>query len=147
MSAQSYVLTRAMYAVGAMQVPPAWSEAKPAGTSNAAYTNTRYDKKDAVKVQSKAGNTAQVVGMPSNVAPPGKAAAENVSEIWRITGTYQLGGQAYVVLANTLGRIRLEHPSAFQNRGLAMVGEVDGERVMAWSGVPAATGVQPGEKK
>lgn len=41
MNAHSYVFTFAMSAVGAMLVPPAWSEAKPAGTSNVACTNTR----------------------------------------------------------------------------------------------------------
>ncbi len=40
MSAHSYVFTFAVCAIGAMRVPPAWSEAKPAGTGNAAYTNT-----------------------------------------------------------------------------------------------------------
>ena len=111
------------------------------------FDPSRYDKKDAAKVQAKAGSAAQVGSVPLSAPQPGKAAAESVSEIWRITGTYQLGDQTYVVLANSLGRVRLEHPSAFQNKGLTMVGEVDGERVMAWSGVTAAAGMLPGDKK
>jgi zona occludens toxin len=42
-----------------------------------------------------------------------------------------------VVLVNDAGSLRVEHPSAFQGAGLATVGQVDGQRVMYWSGVPA----------
>ncbi|WP_394792456.1 zonular occludens toxin domain-containing protein [Rhodoferax sp.] len=111
------------------------------------FDSSRLVRTDAVSAQTKAASTTPVGGASLNAPQPGKAAAENVSEVWRITGTYQLGNQAYVVLANTLGRVRLEHPSAFQNKGLAMVGEVDGERVMAWSGLAASAGVLPGDKK
>ena len=67
---------------------------------------------------------------------PVPAAAPDVSDLWRISGSYQVGKTAFVVLANDAGSLRLEHPSSFQNSGLAMVGQVDGQRVMQWSGVP-----------
>lgn len=63
-------------------------------------------------------------------------AAADVSDLWRITGTYQVGATNYVVLSNDVGAVRVEHPSAFQGVGVAMVGHVDGQRVLPWSGVP-----------
>lgn len=61
--------------------------------------------------------------------------SDDVSDLWRIVGSYQVGGDSMVVIANDMGTVRLEHPSAFQNAGQAMVGHVDGQRVMFWSGV------------
>ena len=67
-------------------------------------------------------------------------AGRDVSDLWRIVGSYQVGGVVMVAIANENGVVRLEHSSAFQNAGMAMVGEVDGQRVMYWSGVPAQQG-------
>lgn len=72
---------------------------------------------------------------------PGRAGVNSpptpdVSDLWRIVGTYQVGLTAYVALSNDAGVVRVEHPSAFQGAGLAAVGQVDGQRVMVWSGVP-----------
>ena len=53
---------------------------------------------------------------------------------------------AFVVLADSAGRVRLEHPSAFQQSGLSMVGEVDGQRVMAWSGGAVSSYLPEGKK-
>lgn len=64
-----------------------------------------------------------------------------VSDVWRLVGSYQVGNQSFVVVTNEAGALRLEHPSAFQNAGIGMVGSVDGQRVMSWSGVPAQTKV------
>jgi zona occludens toxin len=69
-----------------------------------------------------------------------------VSEVWRITGSFQAGDKNYVVLTNAAGRTRLEHPSAFQSQGMTMVGNIDGERLLVWSGVPPAS-ILPGDKK
>jgi len=69
-----------------------------------------------------------------------------VSDTWRLLGTYQVGNSTFVALANDAGRIRLEHPSAFQNFGLTMVGDVDDQRVLAWTG-PAATHPTMGGQK
>jgi zona occludens toxin len=57
-----------------------------------------------------------------------------VSEAWRVSGSMVVGGKAFVVLAGDGGRVRLEHPSAFQNSGAVIVGDVDGQRITTWSG-------------
>lgn len=68
-------------------------------------------------------------------APAARAQArQTMSTFWRLVGTMQAGKTAYAVLQSTDGRMRLEHPSNFQNSGGVMVGEVDGERITAWSG-------------
>lgn len=68
-------------------------------------------------------------------APAARAQArQTMSTFWRLVGTMQTGKTAYAVLQSTDGRMRLEHPSNFQNSGAVMIGEVDGERITAWSG-------------
>uniref|UniRef100_UPI00333E3764 zonular occludens toxin domain-containing protein n=1 Tax=Castellaniella defragrans TaxID=75697 RepID=UPI00333E3764 len=57
-----------------------------------------------------------------------------MSTSWRLVGTMQAGKNTYAVIQSTDGRMRLEHPSNFQNSGAVMIGEVDGERITAWSG-------------
>ncbi len=57
-----------------------------------------------------------------------------MSTSWRLVGTMQAGKTTYAVIQSTDGRMRLEHPSSFQNSGAAMIGEVDGERITPWSG-------------
>ena len=84
----------------------------------------------------KAGDSASP-GQTSVTADVHQSTAkQDVSDLWRIVGSYQLGADSMVVIANESGTVRLEHPSAFQNAGHAMVGHVDGQRVMFWSGVP-----------
>ncbi len=56
------------------------------------------------------------------------------SDRWRVVGQYSITGKRYVVLSDNTGRLRIEPPSAFRNRGLAIIGEVDGQQVTAWSG-------------
>ena len=53
---------------------------------------------------------------------------------WRLAGLLQVEREQFVVIADDTGRVRLEHPSAFVNSGLLMVGVVDGEQITAWSG-------------
>jgi zona occludens toxin len=77
------------------------------------------------------------------IAPPG---VPPVSEIWRITGSFQTGDKNFVVLTNPSGRTRLEHPSAFSSQGMTMVGNIDGERLLVWSGAPPVS-ILPGDKK
>jgi len=52
----------------------------------------------------------------------------------RLVGTMQAGKTAYAVIQSTDGRMRLEHPSNFQNINAVMIGEVDGECITVWSG-------------
>jgi zona occludens toxin len=110
------------------------------------FSANKY-KKDSVGtskngVQTPAGTVATASGGAKAVNPN----IPPVSETWRVTGSMRLGDQSYVIISNAAGRIRLEHPSAFQNQGLSTVGSVDGERVMVWSGV-AASSFLPSEKK
>ncbi|WP_396267050.1 zonular occludens toxin domain-containing protein [Ideonella sp.] len=73
---------------------------------------------------------------PTQDLPPhlGHQKPVAVSESWRISGSLTIGNKAFVVLVGEGGRVRLEHPSAFQDVGAVMVGDVDGERVTTWSG-------------
>ena len=75
-------------------------------------------------------------GKPSVLMHPGATDRPGVSEVWRLVGSYQVGEQSFVVVTNEVGALRLEHPSAFQNAGISMVGSVDGQRVLSWSGAP-----------
>lgn len=77
------------------------------------------------------GNGVPGTGSASQVTPTKTA---NVSEAWRVSGSLISGGKAFVVLIGEGGRVRLEHPSSFQNSGAVMVGDVDGQRVTTWSG-------------
>jgi zona occludens toxin len=85
------------------------------------------------------GTNTQTISSPASSIP-------TVSELWRVTGSMQYGDQTYVIISNAAGRIRLEHPSAFQNKGMSIVGQVDGDRVMVWSGAPQAS-LMPGGVK
>lgn len=62
-----------------------------------------------------------------------------VSETWRVAGSMQSGGKAWVVLVNGAGVTRLESPSMFLNAGAAVIGDVDGAKVTAWSGPTGQT--------
>lgn len=48
-------------------------------------------------------------------------------------------GSPVIVLSNAMGVLRFEHPSNFKFSGSALVGEVEGERVTAFSGSAKAT--------
>lgn len=74
---------------------------------------------------------------------PVAASRSGVSSTWRLVGTFQAQGKQFVIIESQGGRIRLEHPSAFMNAGAAMVGEVDGQRVNAWSGPQPIAGAKP----
>jgi zona occludens toxin len=96
------------------------------------FSGSKYKYKD-----KDTGHTSQPVSTSqANGRPAAKTAGPDVSDLWRIVGTYQVNDSAMVVLTNDVGAVRLEHPSAFQNSGQSMVGQVDGQRVMYWSGVP-----------
>lgn len=90
-------------------------------------------------------STSAAAGKPgpqASASAPGTAEAAlsvvpDVSDLWRVAGTYQSGPATWVVLVNDAGATRLEHPSNFQGVGATLVGQVDGQRVMYWSGVPA----------
>lgn len=56
------------------------------------------------------------------------------SDSWRVVGSFQSKGMAWVVVQNHAGIVRLESPSQFFGSGLATVGEIDGSKVTIWSG-------------
>lgn len=65
---------------------------------------------------------------------PAHQKTAEVSEAWRVSGSMVVNGRGFVVLVGDGGRVRLEHPSAFQNSGAVMVGDLEGQRVSTWSG-------------
>lgn len=93
--------------------------------------------------KSETNNSATSTGyvdLKTNSALPASAPAvrtqprQAISTSWRLVGTMQVGKTAYAVIQSTDGRMRLEHPSNFQNSGAIMIGEVDSERITPWSG-------------
>lgn len=98
------------------------------------YTAVRFFSASAYKEQMPAKGAA--TKSPSSVGATAAPLVPQVEEStkWRITGSYSAGNSSYVVLSDDSGRLRLEHPSAFQYRGLAAVGDVDGQRVATWTG-------------
>lgn len=96
------------------------------------FNGSRFKGQQAVNQKTDGVVAKPVPGRAVGSAPP----TPDVSDLWRINGTYQSGSTAYVVLSNDAGVLRVEHPSAFHGAGMAAVGQVDGQRVMVWSGVP-----------
>jgi zona occludens toxin len=89
------------------------------------------------------GGTAVAAGMSSasGAVVPAGAPQSKFSETWRIAGAYAANGKRWVVVADKIGRFRVESPSDFSNAGIARVGTIDGETVTTFSGqlTPGAT--------
>ncbi len=99
------------------------------------FSGERYKEKNKDKSNATATNGQPTKPVNSAQASQSQTKPTNdVSDQWRIVGQYQVGHVAMIVISNEQGRVRLEHPSAFQNTGMAMVGDVDGQRIMHWSG-------------
>ena len=104
--------------------------------------------KGAVSAASSPASSAMATSTNQN-RPTGAVAAQQVaqpaySDQWRIVGVMRTGDEYMVVVAGQDGRVRLEHPSAFQNSGAVMTGEIDGMRVATWSGPSVTQSVQGG---
>lgn len=80
---------------------------------------------------------AQNTAAGAQPARPAPARGE-FSEKWRYAGEFAAGGERWVIVADPAGRVRVESPSAFHGAGLAVIGEIDGERVTRWTGAAAA---------
>ncbi|MBE8859817.1 hypothetical protein F3H64_24240 [Enterobacter hormaechei] len=65
---------------------------------------------------------------------PAAPAKPVVSDKWRLAGRLKRDGQAWVVVADTSGRLRIEPASQFSFDGMMMTGEIDGETVTVYSG-------------
>lgn len=57
------------------------------------------------------------------------------SEAWRVSGSFLANGQVWVVLVNSVGVSRLVSPSEVRGVGMLQLGDIDGARVAAWTGV------------
>ncbi|VVD71641.1 Zonular occludens toxin [Pandoraea eparura] len=97
------------------------------------------------------GTTATAAGpVAASAVPGGPSAAHSetgvgrskpsFSENWRIAGNYSGPGVAWVVVADSTGRLRMESRSMFQNTGVVQVGTIDGEQVSTFSGVKPEAG-------
>lgn len=80
---------------------------------------------------------------PAPISAPTSASASSpapqksnveASEKWRYAGEFSANGERWALLVDGSGRVRAESPSVFSGSGLAVVGEVDGERVARWTG-------------
>ncbi|MFZ6755375.1 zonular occludens toxin domain-containing protein [Undibacterium sp. Dicai25W] len=58
----------------------------------------------------------------------------NFSQEWRYAGEYLANGTRWIVVVNSVGRLRVESPSMFQSHGQAVIGDIDGDKVTRWSG-------------
>ncbi|MEX0447816.1 zonular occludens toxin family protein [Xenorhabdus sp. SGI246] len=79
---------------------------------------------------------------PQNLVPmsvPVREPMRAVSDYWRIAGKIERGGQAWIVLLNNQGQIRLEPASQFNFQGLMISGQVDDSTVTTYSGTGANT--------
>ena len=110
------------------------------------FNAPKHGKKDSKATQT-SPQSDNLQGQASSPSHAKKTNSPNVSDSWRASGSMRAGASFYVVLSDTRGRIRLEHPSNFQNVGMTLVGIVDGERVTTWSGSLGASSVLPEVKK
>jgi len=94
------------------------------------------NKGDAKSKDGKAGANPSI-SASSNVTPisnVGNAPRPSFSEDWRVAGAVTVPQGQFIVLASSSGTLRYEHPSAFKFHGQAVIGEVDGGKVTAFSG-------------
>lgn len=105
------------------------------GTRTPSDSNGEAGKTVSAQTQIQPGSVGKTISAHS--------ARYQVSNNWRLIGSFQAQGKHFVVVENQERRIRLEHPSAFLNAGAVMVGEVDGQRVTHWSGLPPGAGGKP----
>jgi len=90
-----------------------------------------------------AGSSVAAASRPASGVPaPGatKAALE-WSDTWRVAGQFSSEGVDYVVLVDGTGHLRPDSPGAYNGKGAATVGRVDGQRVAMWSGSAKPSGV------
>ncbi|OOF45592.1 hypothetical protein BKK52_12325 [Rodentibacter trehalosifermentans] len=93
-------------------------------TSSKALTPTKQEEKSVTTSQGKILN--------SSFYPPIHL---KLSDKWRITGELTKNGNAFVILADNQGNLRLEPRSQFQFSGRMLQGEIDSQIVNYYSGV------------
>lgn len=77
----------------------------------------------------------------SIVASAGARMGQQFSDVWRVSGTLQSKGIAWVIVVNQSGLVRLESPSVFAGSGMVLIGDVDGAKATSWSGWSAIRNV------
>ncbi|MBM5573653.1 zonular occludens toxin domain-containing protein [Deefgea sp. CFH1-16] len=77
--------------------------------------------------------------VPSVIPPKEK---QLFSENWRVVGSFETDGERWSVVVDNSGRLRVESPSIFHASDIAMIGEIDGERVTRFSGSPLKAIIQ-----
>lgn len=88
------------------------------------FFSAKHGQQDAPK----SSNAATVANTPVHANVP------KFSDAWRLVGTAQLGGQSYVLIADSAGRLRYESPSMFVAMGPQTIGDIDGAKVTRYSG-------------
>lgn len=71
----------------------------------------------------------------------------SLSSEWRIVGATLIDERPWVVLQNSVGRLRYVHRSNFQGQGQLLKGVVDGAEVTIYSGTGASLGLFSGARK
>lgn len=103
--------------------------------------STQYNEKDNKKPKTEVSQTSvPVVNAPPVVQPPQQ------SSDWRIVGQISMG-EPKVVLQNSSGAIRIEHPSNFKGEGLSYNGTIDGKQVSRYNYSNQNSGFNLGDKK
>ena len=69
------------------------------------------------------------------IQPVANYTSPRISEKWRITGELSKNGESFVILSDTVGRLRFEPRSSFSYSGRMLEGVIDGEVVNYYSGV------------
>ncbi len=96
-------------------------------------------------VANSAGKGSAGIPASASGATAAPKQSNGFSEAWRIVGNAQIAGVAYVLIADSAGRLRYESPSMFVQAGPQTIGTIDGAKVTYYSGpVVAVTG---GNKK
>lgn len=83
-------------------------------------------------------NQSKTISAPEKSKTVSAYSPPTVSDKWRVVGSIQSGQNSLIVLSDSSGRIRFEHPSAFHNTGALIVGEVDGRMVTTWTGTSSS---------
>lgn len=96
----------------------------------------RPDNVQQAKAEQPSKSPGQSVAPGSSPVPaqPKSESRTDFSAEWRIAGVYEANGDRYVVVADQLGRLRVESPSQFHGAGIAMIGNLNGERIAPWTG-------------
>ncbi|MRW91033.1 Zonular occludens toxin [Duganella sp. FT80W] len=78
----------------------------------------------------------QIPNTTPAVTSPTPSSHRAFSDDWRAAGSITIPQGKFIVLVSSSGALRYEHPSVFKFAGQAVIGDVDGAKVTAFSGIP-----------